>query len=64
VDGTKRWDTCAGEALMRCFGGISTNKDGEEYNYTKGGEVQNLRGVVALLDLEEHKRIISVTKNF
>ena len=29
--GTKRWDTCAGEAILNCIGGVLTNARGERY---------------------------------
>jgi 3'(2'), 5'-bisphosphate nucleotidase len=31
--GCKRWDTCAGEALLRACGGLLTDAAGEVYNY-------------------------------
>ena len=31
--GTKRWDTCAGEALLESVGGYLTDIDGQAYKY-------------------------------
>jgi fructose-1,6-bisphosphatase/inositol monophosphatase family enzyme len=31
--GTKRWDTCAGEALLKSIGGYLTDLNGNSYEY-------------------------------
>ena len=61
-NGTKRWDTCAGEALLRCFDGITTGKDGNQYDYTFEIDPRNLKGVVAMRNHQKHEEIIKITK--
>ena len=61
--GTKRWDTCAGEALLSCYDGITTGKDGILYNYSFEGDSRNLKGVVASISREKHEEIIQITMN-
>ncbi|KAL0219225.1 hypothetical protein P9112_004878 [Eukaryota sp. TZLM1-RC] len=45
---TKRWDTCAGEALVLAIGGCATDLDGNLINYDPNGSFLNDRGIVAL----------------
>jgi len=42
-----RWDTCAGEALLRCVGGILTDLEGAPYLYDPDGDPTNRSGVLA-----------------
>ena len=52
--GTKKWDSCAGEALIRAVGGVVSDAVGRRYDYTpgppRGGPaadgVQNLCGLL------------------
>ena len=53
-DGTKRWDTAAGEALLLELGGRLTDKMGAEYHYgyeldVESPALRNKEGVVATL---------------
>lgn len=51
-DGTKRWDTCAPEALIRCMNGTMTDIFGNEYSYQikENDVVENCYGVVFSLN--------------
>ena len=62
--GTKKWDTCAGEALLMALGGILTGVNGGLYQYVKGGEMPNKEGILAMMDQEHHKKILKVTQNY
>lgn len=52
---TKRWDICAGDSLLRCFGGSIYGFDGTQYNYNPAEmlmfeeEYINEKGVLATL---------------
>lgn len=49
--GTKKWDTTAGEALLRCRDGFLTATDGTEYKYKAEPELhRNMKGVIASVD--------------
>ena len=45
--GCKRWDTCAGEALLRAGGGLLTDAAGAEYDYGHHARSLNARGLIA-----------------
>ena len=45
--GCKRWDTCAGEALLRAGGGLLTDAAGAEYDYAHTARSLNARGLIA-----------------
>lgn len=61
--GTKRWDTCAPEALLISGGGVLTDLKGDYYLYNKD-EVGNLRGNFAMMDRIKHKELLETTKHF
>ena len=50
-NGTKRWDTCAPEALLRCLNGSLTDVFNNEYEYVHDDKhfVENYTGIVASL---------------
>lgn len=49
MPGTKRWDTCAGEAILRASGGALTDRNGAAYDYVfDEAMVFNTDGVVAV----------------
>lgn len=50
----KRWDICAGDALLRSFGGKMTSLNGKEITYGKKFEVKNEGGLLATLNYHEH----------
>jgi 3'(2'), 5'-bisphosphate nucleotidase len=59
--GTKRWDTCAPEAILRELGGVMTDKDGHNIQYRKTGDMLNT-SLIASLDRQLHKRVIENLK--
>jgi 3'-phosphoadenosine 5'-phosphosulfate (PAPS) 3'-phosphatase len=48
-EGTKRWDTCAGEAIIQSLGGQMTDVFNRNYDYSLSSDVENNRGVVVTL---------------
>lgn len=58
--GCKYWDTAAPEALLRAAGGLLTDSLGKDidYEFNDCYQYQNLLGVVATIDANQHKRII------
>lgn len=45
----KKWDICAGNAVINSLGGKMTTKFGELINYTDLDNVKNERGLIAAL---------------
>eukprot|EP00123_Amoebidium_parasiticum_P014604 comp22572_c0_seq1/m.34441 comp22572_c0_seq1/g.34441 ORF comp22572_c0_seq1/g.34441 comp22572_c0_seq1/m.34441 type:complete len:294 (-) comp22572_c0_seq1:188-1069(-) len=56
--GTKKWDTCAGEALLRCVGGQVTDERGTSYKYGADVPYPNKEGVIATIDADIHRRCL------
>eukprot|EP00668_Euglena_longa_P015282 GGOE01019342.1.p1 GENE.GGOE01019342.1~~GGOE01019342.1.p1 ORF type:complete len:337 (+),score=105.63 GGOE01019342.1:22-1011(+) len=54
--GVCRWDTCAGEALLRCCGGALTDMNGQPYHYDQHGDFNNTTGVLAARSEDLHHR--------
>ena len=63
--GCKKWDTCAGESVLRTIGGTLTDILGEEIKYDNLSQVRNLTGVLATSSDHEYylKRIPASVKN-
>jgi 3'(2'), 5'-bisphosphate nucleotidase len=61
-DGTKRWDTCAPEAILLSLNGKLTNVFGDEYNYEihdiNSGLVNNSTGIIATINNDSLHQII------
>jgi len=53
--GTKLWDTCAPEAILRSAGGRLTDTKGKDIEYHQNSEVQNLIGFIATLHADHDK---------
>ena len=52
---SKKWDTCAGEALLRAVGGAVTDTVGRRYNYDCDMPgVPNVCGMAASIDIDLH----------
>lgn len=49
VSRSKKWDTCAGDALLKMLGGNVTNVCGEPIVYDPSSDPRNIKGVVASL---------------
>ncbi|XP_049613206.1 3'(2'),5'-bisphosphate nucleotidase 1 [Syngnathus scovelli] len=52
--GTKKWDTCAPEVLLRCVGGKLTDMHNNPYRYDADVKRVNSGGVLATLRNHEH----------
>lgn len=52
--GCKRWDTCAPEAILVAVGGCLTDMHGSKYCYNKDTHHQNVGGVLATANGEDH----------
>ncbi len=50
----KRWDICAGDALLRSFGGKMTTLHGTEITYGDQFDVKNSGGLLATLNNHEY----------
>ncbi|XP_065919220.1 3'(2'),5'-bisphosphate nucleotidase 1-like isoform X3 [Dysidea avara] len=54
--GTKKWDTCAGEAILKALGGTTTDCVGKPIQYLPSQSVHNLSGVLATL--QGHQQLL------
>lgn len=57
--GTKKWDTCAPEAILRACGGILTDSFGNVYPYHGDVGLDNRTGIIATAPGENHSFYIS-----
>jgi len=55
--GTKKWDTCAPEAILNELGGIVTDSLGKPLEYPKSGDMKN-SSVIACINKEVHSNVI------
>ena len=53
----KKWDICAGNALLNHFGGKMTKLSGEDINYDKSLDPKNTGGLVAAV--HNHEKVLS-----
>ena len=56
--GTKKWDTCAPEAILHASGGKLTDLHGNQYQYGSGVEKKNKGGVLATAQSVPHGRYL------
>ena len=61
--GTKKWDTCAGEALLKARRGCLSDCRGVSIPYDPEGDVANVHGVVASSCTAVHDLVLSVLKD-
>lgn len=61
--GTSKWDTCAGEALIRSMGGFVYDIRGRALTYRLDEPLQQNEGLVATLDQDHAERIVSEAKH-
>ena len=54
----KKWDICAGDAVLRAIGGRMTTLRGQEVNYSLKGNPKNSDGIVAAATESEHARYL------
>jgi 3'(2'), 5'-bisphosphate nucleotidase len=57
-EGTKKWDSCPGEALLRARGGCVTDAAGRLYDYGDKEMALNLSGLVSSRDARTHARLV------
>jgi 3'(2'), 5'-bisphosphate nucleotidase len=55
--GTKRWDSCAPEAILRELGGVVTDKFGKDIVYPTTGDMLN-QSLICTMDKGVHEKII------
>lgn len=60
--GASRWDTCAGEALLKAAGGLVTTLDGVEYQYKEGACYDNADGSIAARTPEIHAQMLQALR--
>lgn len=58
----KKWDICAGNALLNHFGGKMTKLSGDNINYHKDLDPKNTGGLVAALN--HHDTVLSWFKEY
>lgn len=56
--GTKKWDTCAGDAIVRAAGGVMTDCNGELIDYSSWENYHNKMGLVVTMQKEMHQTIL------
>ncbi len=57
--GTKKWDSCAGDAIMREVGGVLTDVNGQLLRYDSWEEYRNRLGLVVTMNRDTHKAILA-----
>ena len=62
-EGVKKWDTCAGEALLRAVGGVVTDTVGRRYDYRYNlAGVLNLSGMTASVTADLHRELTATIR--
>ena len=56
--GTKKWDSCAGDAIIREIGGLMTDVDGNQFKYNSWDNYQNRLGLVVSMNKDTHQAIL------
>jgi 3'(2'), 5'-bisphosphate nucleotidase len=60
--GTKKWDTCAAEAIVRAIGGVMTDVHGKPFTYHRTSELPNKDGI--LCTMKDHQKYVDLMKEF
>ena len=55
----KKWDICAGNAVLNTLGGKMTTRKGDKIDYSLDGDPKNLDGIVATASEKEHSVLLS-----
>ena len=58
----KKWDICAGDAILKATGGRMTTRKGEEIDYSFEGTPKNLDGIVAAAKTADHDKYLDKLK--
>eukprot|EP00854_Cymbomonas_tetramitiformis_P011462 gene11462-13548_t len=62
--GSKKWDSCAGEALLRAVGGSVTDAVGRRYAYSCHPDTfQNLCGLAASRHADVHRHVMATSRH-
>jgi len=56
--GTKKWDTCVGDAMVREVGGVMTDVNGANLKYDSWENYRNSLGIVVTMNRESHQAIL------
>ena len=56
--GTKKWDTCAGDAILKAMGGVTTDCVGNPIQYLPGQSPHNVCGVLATCTMHSHQKLL------
>eukprot|EP01118_Nematostelium_gracile_P010140 TRINITY_DN3468_c0_g1_i2.p1 TRINITY_DN3468_c0_g1~~TRINITY_DN3468_c0_g1_i2.p1 ORF type:complete len:340 (-),score=86.87 TRINITY_DN3468_c0_g1_i2:27-902(-) len=59
--GTKKWDTCAPEAIIKQLGGKMTDIHGNPFQYFRDVEMMNQNGV--LCSINDHQKYVNIMTN-
>lgn len=57
-DGTKKWDTCAADAIVRANGGLLTDVNGDLLDYSSWDTYRNKMGLVVTMCKETHQAVL------
>lgn len=57
-DGTKKWDTCAVDAIVRANGGLLTDVNGDLFDYSSWDAYRNKMGLVVTMSKETHQAVL------
>lgn len=58
----KKWDICAGDAILRATGGQMTTRKGEEIDYSFKGSPKNEDGIIAAAKTADHDKYLDKLK--
>ena len=55
----KKWDICAGDAILRAIGGTQTDLRGDEINYSHNLDPKNEHGLIATMhNHEDYRKVL------
>ena len=55
----KKWDICAGDAILKATGGQMTTREGKEIDYSFQGSPLNEHGIVATASTANHDKYLT-----
>ena len=58
----KKWDICAGDAILRTVGGKMTTRKGKEIDYSLEGDPKNSDGIIAAFTEVKHEEYLNKLK--
>jgi 3'(2'), 5'-bisphosphate nucleotidase len=59
--GTKKWDSCAGDAIIRAAGGMVTDMYGNDIDYSDPSLIHNRNGLAVTLGVNHNEYIVHPT---